>query len=313
MSDTEVVLVSYRSGGEVAQLLAGLPPELPVAVVDNSNNVDGVAEIVAARPNARYVDSGGGKGYAKAANIGARTSTHEFLVFGNPDSRPTPEVLRALVDNLRADPTCASVSATTVEPSGRPELGVAGWEPTIRRVAVHAFGLHKRFPAAGVWFPPQERGPVEREWVSGACMAVRRDTFLALGGFDERYFVYNEDMAFGRQVRRAGLRQLLRGDLEVVHLGGGSGAGFSYMSRMRGASMIAYLRRYHPTAAVELMRAALVSGYLLRIVECAVGGRWERARGFVSYEAGLLFGPGAPESPEEGPGRGEVSPTTGLI
>ena len=89
-------------------------------------------------------------------------------------------------------------------------------------------------------------------------MAIRRETFVRLGGFDERYFVYNEDMAFGRRMREAGLRQILRGDLRVPHLGGGSGAGSSYMSRMRGASMIAYLRHHHRPAVVLVMGVHLV-------------------------------------------------------
>jgi N-acetylglucosaminyl-diphospho-decaprenol L-rhamnosyltransferase len=296
MKDVELILVSYHSAAQIAGLLDGLPTDLPVAVVDNARDADGVSGIVRARPHARYMDSGGGKGYAKAANLGARTSSREFVVFGNPDSRPTATVIESLVDHLRRDPTCGSVSATTVDQKGRPELGVGGWEPTLRRIFVHAFGLHKFLPAAGVWYPPEDTQAVQREWVSGACMAIRRDTFVGLGGFDERYFLYNEDMSFGRRMREAGQRQIIRGDLRVPHLGGGSGAGSSYssyMSRMRGASMIAYLRQHHRPGVVLVMRSALIIGYLLRIVECLVTRRWKRARGFIAYERGLILGRGA--------------------
>jgi N-acetylglucosaminyl-diphospho-decaprenol L-rhamnosyltransferase len=293
MNDVELVLVSFHSADQVAGLLANLPPDLPVAVVDNAAGADGVAEIVRSRRNGRYVDSGGGKGYAKAANLGVRTSRHEFVVFGNPDSRPAAEVIGALVDHLSDDPACGSVSATTVDEAGVAELGVGGWEPTVARTFVHAFGLHKLFPAAGIWFPPRAGDVVDREWVSGACMAVRRDTFVALGGFDERYFVYNEDMAFGRRMREAGLRQVIRGDLPVLHLGAGSGAGSAYMSRMRGASMVSYLKNHHPPAVVALMRTALITGYLMRIAQCVLTRRWRRASGFISYERGLILGRGA--------------------
>lgn len=293
MDGVELILVSYHSVDQIAGLLAGLPADLGVAVVDNASNADGAEAVVDARDNSRYVDSGGGKGYAKAANLGAKTSIAEYLVFGNPDSRPTAAVISALVDNLRLDPTCATVSAVTVDEQGHAELGVGGWEPTLPRTLVHAFGLHKIYPSAGIWFPPEPGQIVQREWVSGACMAVRRETFLALGGFDERYFVYNEDMAFGRRVRAAGLRQVLRGDLEVPHLGAGSGAGSAYMARMKGASMIAYLRHHHRPAMVAIMRVALVTGYLLRIAECVLTRRWQRARGFVAYVSGLIFGRGS--------------------
>jgi GT2 family glycosyltransferase len=296
MNDVELILVSYHSAAQIAGLLDGLPTDLPVAVVDNARDADGVSGIARARPYGRYLDSGGGKGYAKAANLGARTSSREFIVFGNPDSRPTAPVIEALIDHLRRDPTYGSVSATTVDRDGRPELGVGGWEPTLRRILVHAFGLHKLLPAAGVWYPPDDSQAVQREWVSGACMAVRRDTFVGLGGFDERYFLYNEDMAFGRRMRDAGLKQIIRGDLRVPHVGGGSGAVASYssyMSRMKGASMIAYLRHHHPPVVVLAMRSALVVGYLIRIVECLATRRWKRARGFMAYERGLILGRGS--------------------
>jgi GT2 family glycosyltransferase len=295
VKDYELILVSYYSAGQIAGLLDGLPTDLPVAVVDNARDADEVSKIIGTRPRGRYLDSGGGKGYAKAANLGARTSSYEYLVFGNPDSRPTATVIEALVDDLRRDPTCGSVSATTVDRDGTPELGVGGWEPTLRRIIVHAFGLHKFFPAAGVWYPPDDSQAVQREWVSGACMAIRRDTFVGLGGFDERYFLYNEDMAFGRRMRDAGLRQIVRGDLRVPHVGGGSGAVASYsshMSRMNGASMIAYLHHHHRPGVVLVMRSALVVGYLLRIAQCLATRRWTRARGFMAYERGLILGRG---------------------
>jgi N-acetylglucosaminyl-diphospho-decaprenol L-rhamnosyltransferase len=296
MSDTydfELVTVSYHSRRHLYELLDSLPGDLPVAIVDNARGVDGVAELVADRPNARYLDSGGGKGYAKAANMAVRTSTYEFIIFVNPDSRPTVEVFHTLVTILRDDPTIGSCSAVAVQ-DGRPQLGVGGWEPTPRRVLVHSFGLHKLLPSAGVWAPPPVGEVVERDWLSGTCMAIRRDTFLRLGGWDEQYFVYSEDMAFGRKLREAGLRQVIRGDLQVPHLSGGSGATSTTMSRLRGAAMATYLRQYHSAWAVALMRGLLLTGYLLRVFQRALTGRWQQAGEFLAYIRGLLFGRGDP-------------------
>jgi N-acetylglucosaminyl-diphospho-decaprenol L-rhamnosyltransferase len=293
--DFELVLVSYHSRHHLEQLLASLPADLPVVIVDNADGADRVQDLVD-RPNGRYLNSGGGKGYAKAANLGVQTSTYEYVVFGNPDSRTTIAILRALVDHLRSDPSCGCCSALSVLEDGRPQLGVGGWEPTMGRVFVHAFGLHKLFPSAGIFVPPRVGEIVERGWLSGTCMAVRRDTFLRLGGWDERFFLYNEDMAFGRKVREAGLRQVIRGDLQVPHLGGGSGASASYstdMSRMRGASMASYLRQHNAAGAAAMMRGLLVTGYLLRVIQCLLTRRWGRAGGFAAYTKGLLFGGGA--------------------
>jgi GT2 family glycosyltransferase len=290
--DFELVMVSYHSRDHLERLLASLPGDLPVTVVDNASGVDRVDELVADRPNGRYLDTGGGKGYAKAANLGVRTSEYEFIVFGNPDSRPTIDAIRTLVAQVREDAGVGSCSALVVHEDGRPALGIGGWEPTLSRTFVHSFGLHKLVPSAGIWAPPRIGEIVERDWLSGTCMAIRRDTFLRLGGWDERYFVYSEDMAFGRKLREAGLRQVIRGDIQVLHLSGGSGAGSTYMSRLRGAAMTMYLRQYHSVPATILMRALLVAGYLLRVIECTLTRRWRRAGDFLAYIRGLSFGRG---------------------
>ena len=290
--DFELVLVSYHSRQHLEQLLAGLPADLPLVVVDNALGVDRVQELLTGHPRWRYLDSGGGKGYAKAANLGVRTSTYEFIIFGNPDSRPTVEVFQALVDQLRHDPQIGSCSAVAMDQDGWPELGVGGWEPSVPRVLVHAFGLHKLLPTAGIWGPPSLGEVVERDWLSGTCMAVRRATFLALGGWDERYFVYNEDMAFGRKLREVSLRQIIRGDLQVPHAGGGSGAGSGYMSRLRGAAMASYLGAYHSAAGAAVMRGLLAAGYLVRVGQRTLMGRRIQAGDFLAYVRGLLFGRG---------------------
>jgi hypothetical protein len=113
------------------------------------------------------------------------------------------------------------MSATTVDEAGRPEFDVGGWQPTPRRIVVHAFGLHRVFTGAGVWSAPPGGRIVEREWVSGACMAVQGETVAGHGG---------------------------------AHAGG-------------------------PRDRV-----------LLRIVECLATRRWQRARGFLAYERGPVFG-----------------------
>lgn len=285
----EVVVVAYRSAPLVVALLESLPADRPVVVVDNAHGADGLADAVAAFPAARYLD-GPGAGFASGANLGVRTSTHDVVVFVNPDSFPTAATLDALVADIVADPGLAVVSATTVLPDGRVEIGVGGWEPSVGRALVHAVGAHKLRPLAGLWARPVPGQPIELDWLSGACMAVRRSTFLELGGFDEEFFVYNEDVAFGRSVREAGLRQRIRTDLLVTHLGGGSGEGKTRMLRLRGASFVRYVRRHNSAAATFGIRAALSAGYGPRWLVARVRGRAGQAAEHAAYVTGLWFG-----------------------
>ncbi len=287
----ELSLVSFHSRDQLEQMFETLPLDLPVVVVDNARGVDHVDELVARRPNGRYIDSGGGKGFAKASNMGIRTSAYEYVVLGNPDSRPTLEVMQALVDDLERDPELVVSAATMQGTDGRPELGNGGWEPTPRRVLMHVLGAHKVAPSSALFARPTPNQPLNPEWLTGACMAVRRKTFLELGGFDETFYVYNEDMALGRAIREAGLRQQLRTDLLVPHGAGGSGAGKTWMLQMRGASMVRYLRKHNAPARVNVMRSMLVAGYAGRTVLSRARGRKATADEHAAYIKGLLVGP----------------------
>jgi N-acetylglucosaminyl-diphospho-decaprenol L-rhamnosyltransferase len=283
----ELVIVSYHSRPQIDGLLAGLPADLPLVIVDNAGGKDGLVELVANRPNARYLD-GGGNGFAKAANLGARSSGFEYVIFVNPDCRPTPQNLDTLVSALAAAPSMASAAATMTSADGDVEIGTGGWEPTLRRAAVHAVGLHKLLPEAGLFAKPRPYLPINVEWTTGACMAVRMSTFLGLGCFDERFYVYNEDVAFGRAVREKGLYQALRTDVLVPHAAGGSGAPSREMMRLRGASMARYVSQHNPPQTATAIRITIALGYLTRVAEQLVGRNKPRALEHWSYVLGLL-------------------------
>lgn len=278
--DAEVVLVSYRSRGHVETLLSMWPAGLRVVLVDNSNNSDGIRELEAARPALRYVD-GQGQGFSRSANLGARNASAEFVLFVNPDSRPTADQLAALVEGLRDDSSAATHAGVPSDQQGRSEMGAGGWEPTPRRVFVSASGLHKLAPRAGFFARPARGEQLDVDWVCGACMAVRRQQFLTLGGFDEAFYVYAEDMSFGRRVRRAGLRSVLRTDVVVTHGAGSSGAPSLEMLRLRGASFGGYALRYHPGLQAITMRAVFAGGALARAGLQMV--RRDRAAARVNY------------------------------
>lgn len=284
----ELVIVSYHSRGQIEQLLASLPAALPVAVVDNAAGADGLEQLCADRARTRYVDSGGGAGFARAANLGVRTSGFAYVVLVNPDTRPSTAVLESLVDDVVADSRCVSSSALNIGEDGRSELGAGGWEPSIRRALVHAAALHKVFPHSGLFARPEVGEDIRLDWVTGACMALCRDRFLALGGFDERYYVYSEDVALGRSIRQQGLRQTLRTDLTVQHASGGSGAPSLEMMRLRGASMARYLRHTRPPVQARTAASVVGGGYVVRAVASRARGHRERAAEHWAYARGAF-------------------------
>ena len=287
-----MVVVSYRSRHHVETLLTGWPHSLAVAVVDNSADVDGTAELADQFPNVRYL-CGGGQGFARAANLGAFSSDKPYVVFVNPDCRPSPEHLVALVRGIARDGGAIAHAATPITPHGEVDFAVGGWEPSIGRALVHASGLHKFLPRAGLYAHPRVGEQVEVDWVTGTCLAVRRGPFRELGGFDDAFFVYSEDVAFGHRARKNGWRIRLREDVLVSHGTGSSGAPSSEMRRLQGASFTTYTRRYSGSAArAAAIRALYVMGASWRVVVLTLAGRRERAtatrniiKGVVTHKA----------------------------
>jgi GT2 family glycosyltransferase len=285
----EIVMVAYRSRPLVEALLGRLPTGVPVAIVDNAHGADGIAELAASRPVTRYLD-GPGRGFAAAANLAVTGSSRETIMLVNPDSSPTVTQLDELASELDRDPGLVAVSAITAGPDGRVEIGVGGWEPTVGRAIVHAVGAHKVFPRRGLWAKPVPGEDIELDWLSGACMALRRSAFRELGGFDERYFVYNDDVALGRSIREAGFRQKLRSDIVVPHLGGGSGESRTRMVQQRAASMIQYVRHHNQSRTVNGIRLALTLGYAGRYLVGRARGHANTHQEHAAYIRGLWVG-----------------------
>lgn len=260
----ELVIVHYRGAAVLDAVLRRLPTQVPVIVVDNSAATAPVRDLTALRPGTRYIDTGGNVGFAAAANLGAKSSTADVVIFLNPDCAPSIAVLEELVGTLQGDERVAACGPALVSSTGAIRQS-GGWQPTVTRSLVHAVGAHRVLRRAGIYAEPRLQDRLDVGWLSGACLAVRREVLLSAGGFDESYFMYQEDMALGRRVADQGLRMLLRADVQVVHAGGGSSdVPSTWLWQQRGAALTRYIAQENSAAAALAMRMLLSGGFLVR-------------------------------------------------
>jgi GT2 family glycosyltransferase len=184
LSGLAVVIVAHRSGRDLERLLPALVAQLrdedELVVVDNGGNED----LPAAR--ARVVGDGTNRGFAGGANLGAAATTAPLLLFLNPDSVPQPGALDALRE---APADWAAWQALVLLPDG----GVNTSGTDVHWTGV-AWARHREAPG----------GPAEIPAASGAALVVRRADWDAVGGFDERFFMYYEDVDLCLRLRRAG-------------------------------------------------------------------------------------------------------------
>ncbi|MFN2590893.1 MAG: glycosyltransferase family 2 protein [Actinomycetota bacterium] len=210
------VIVNYNSGDRLDPLLGVLTPQVErVVVVDNASG-DGSAEAIQGRPNVRVIRNHTNRGFAAAANQGAAVAESEWLLFVNPDVHLSPTDVTALLADV--PPDVAAVAPLQVDGGGNPKPETGGYRPTLLRYLVWAVVPVRLHRTWGPWLaPPWPTGDIELDWVSGALLAIRRSVFEALDGFDERFFLYHEDVDFGTRARRAGYRVLCRPVVRLHH------------------------------------------------------------------------------------------------
>lgn len=221
-----VVSIVYHPGPELADFARSLatattaPVEL--VLVDNGTDPE-VTDRVAAEAGGRVVRTGENLGYGGGANAGARGATQPFLVVANPDVVWEPGSLDALLDAAARHPGAGALGPAllnedgTVYPSAR-EL------PSLTQGAGHAV-LGKVWPGnpwTRAYQRRQETAGTERfaGWLSGACLLLRRDAFEAVGGFDEDYFMFFEDVDLGERLGLAGRPNVYVPSARVTHVGG---------------------------------------------------------------------------------------------
>lgn len=270
MTSAAIVVIAYRSRDPLTRFLDSLGGGHDVVIVNNSADEDDLADLDERR-NVRVVDAGGNVGFSAGANIGARSSDAELLIFMNPDTLPTPASVDALIAAV-GDENGAVCGPTGVGTAG------GGAQPTMWRVLAHTLGLHRVFPTVGLYFYPKHGERLEAGWISGSCCAVSREVFESVGGYDEAYFVFMSDFEFGLRLSRGGHRQVVLGDVVVEHFDGGSSdlpAEWTWQQRGKGWGQ--FLNRTQPTVAAGIMAATLVVGFSARRVLYKAMGRSVKA------------------------------------
>jgi N-acetylglucosaminyl-diphospho-decaprenol L-rhamnosyltransferase len=278
--DLTAIVVTYRSAAHVGAALEALASaagrlEVELVVVDNASG-DGTPDLVRRQaPDARLILNESNRGFAAAVNQAARAAAGRHLLLLNPDARPLPGCISRLVAELDALPEAALAGPQLIGPDGAPQP--SAWRaPGLLSLAYDALLLHNLMPGSRLRrVSPTGREPVDVECVSGACLLVRRTAFEALGGLDERFFIYFEDTDLAVRARAAGYRVRLVPAAQAVHLVGGS----SFQDRRE------FLVRFHQSRRRYLAKHHRgPKGAALRILHgagFAVRATVDRLRGLV--------------------------------
>ncbi len=225
-----VAIVSWNTRALLARCLESLAPEVErgraeVWVVDNASS-DGSAELVAERFEwVRLVAARENLGFGRAVNLVARQSSSDWLATANADIALRPGALEALLDAGIRDPGAGAVAPRLVLPDGSTQHSVFAF-PTIFYSLLLATGgfrlsatLADRLAFVGHWNSERAR---RVPWAVAALLLVRRSAWEEVGGFDERQWMYAEDLDLGWRLRQAGWATRYEPRAAVEHEGSAS-------------------------------------------------------------------------------------------
>jgi N-acetylglucosaminyl-diphospho-decaprenol L-rhamnosyltransferase len=281
-----VVIVSFEAREALLACLDSLvrhaPPPFETAVVDNASTDGSAGAVRALHPEVTVVARGENAGFARAGNLGLRATSAPSVLFLNPDAEVLPGAVEALLSALEARPDAALVGPRLRSPDGRVEVStgpdltpLAEWRQR-RRVR----GVDRGDPTALRNVTARHSREHEPDWVSGAAFLARRQALESVGGFDEGFFLYEEDADLCRRLRHAGWRVLFTPAAEIRHRRGVSMARAPARARLEyHRSHLRYYRKHNGPLARALLRLLLLGRALIdgtrSLVRGDVGGRDE--------------------------------------
>ena len=277
MADISVVIVNHNAAPYVRAAIASLRGAatctFETIVMDNSDDPtdDCGADIY------RVVEN---RGFGAACNAGAHLAAGELLLFLNPDSELQPGALDAACRMLAEEENVGLVCIRTLLPDGSFEPGCLRGFPTPGRAAAYYLGLERLFPRNRLcggyhmtWLDRTKNQEVD--CVSGSFMLLRRALFEELGGFDEDFFMYGEDMDLCCRVKKKGLRILYCADGIMLHHHGKCGRSPRQTAAFYDSMVLFYEKHYrscYPGVVYTAVRtaAALMKKRALQKLEKAL-------------------------------------------
>jgi N-acetylglucosaminyl-diphospho-decaprenol L-rhamnosyltransferase len=218
----EVVIVTRNSAGHIGPCVESIVAAGALPVIVDNGSTDNTLEIVRSRcPGTKIIATGENLGCCRALNLGFKETTGDFVILSNPDVVFLDDSISQMTEFLRKNRKVGVTGPQQMFPD-RSWQQSYGDLPGIWSGIKDAVGITTlRKGARKILWPRRiDRKPKEVPYVDGAVLAVRREAFLEMGGFDEEFFIYSGESDLCARLRRAGWKAVFFPLAEVIHIKG---------------------------------------------------------------------------------------------
>jgi len=252
--DLAIVIVSYNTSRLTTNCLQSLT-EVPqtvshqIVIVDNGSSDDTVRIVRAQYPQVKIIELKRNLGFAVATNRGIASTNSKFVLMLNSDTIVPSGSLATLIEILAHTPGAAVVGPRLVDATGRPELSFGNMLSPLNECRQKLLGIALTLGIEPIkeWLRYRTTIAHYPDWVSGACLLVKRSCGLEVGWLDERFFLYGEDVDFCASLRAAGYRILFSPETQVTHLRGQSGNTIpNRTNHIYRQSQLSFYKKHHP-------------------------------------------------------------------
>jgi len=214
-----IIIVNYKSKERLKKCIDSVFDKFEnqnfEIVVINNDQEENISKALGEFPQIQVINLEENAGFGKAVNAGARIARGEWLMFLNPDTQLLTSQ-REMLSFFEATPEAGIISPKLAEERGETQKWSAGAEPGLLDLLGNNIGLPR---SQKMW---ESRKTRTVDWVSGAAMVIKKDLFDKIGGFDENFFMYFEDIDLCKRVRETGKKVFYFPQERVLHLGGKS-------------------------------------------------------------------------------------------
>lgn len=300
-----VIIIAYNSGGllpaslnSMQRALVGM--EHQILVLDNGSPEPLGGEFAQQYPDVEFIHSDVNLGFGKACNAAATKARHPYLFFVNPDTLVSQDTFRSTLSFMLSKPEAGIAGCRILNSDGSIQWACRRSFPSPMAAVYKTLGLAALFPKSRrfgaynlTYLDPEEEAEVDA--VSGSFFCVSQSTYRQVGGFDESFFMYGEDLDICFRVKQAGYKNYYYPGTSIIHFKGQSSKTRAFMSYVNFyQAMLVFVRKHH---YYQPFPASVVSGGIVLAALLGVFSRllprWWKMLLDMGCMAGAWYGLGA--------------------